>query len=195
MALRYKQVMQALNAYHSVPPDEASAFAGRVKHLQRLKFPPGVNVGPGAPANYGVDQVMMLVIATDLMRHGLKPTVAIHLVLRGWEHLKPYLQRWAAHEDQDVLIVFRMSAFASGDLDVVDRFQPGHGNDHFSTTSKASLLEKMQKSGPAGYAMLHGNTFLAGAEIVHRFFVALGMAVDWKISKSLRSELAGEAAS
>lgn len=64
---------------HNVADDKRSAFAGRLKHLQRMGFPPGVNTGRGRPAKYEPSQLFFLAVIFELNQFGVGPEKAAHM--------------------------------------------------------------------------------------------------------------------
>lgn len=73
---------------NAIRPDKRIAFKARLKHLQRLGFPPGVNTGTGRSANYGAGEIYQLGIALELLQLGLSPERAVRLVSGNIEVLK-----------------------------------------------------------------------------------------------------------
>jgi len=77
---RFAEVEQALALVHTIADGKRSAFANRLRHLQRLGFPPGVNTGRGTVASYGVGEVFLLGVALELMQLGLNPERAVQAI-------------------------------------------------------------------------------------------------------------------
>lgn len=80
MQLGFKDVEAVFASRHGIGRDREIAFRGRLQHLQRLRFPSGVNTGKGKRAIYGWSQVIELSLALDLMELGLAPEVVVDLV-------------------------------------------------------------------------------------------------------------------
>lgn len=83
--LTYRQVEAALAGHFRVHPDRLSTFRSRIKQLQRLQFPPGVNVGRGARAEYNAESLFQLVLAFELISCGQPALTACKLVERHWQ--------------------------------------------------------------------------------------------------------------
>jgi hypothetical protein len=84
--LTYGQVETTLAAHLQIQPDRMGTFRSRIKQLQRLQFPPGVNVGRGSKMGYSGEHLFMLVTAFELIGIGLPAQTACHLVTRHWPH-------------------------------------------------------------------------------------------------------------
>lgn len=97
LSLGTRDVERFLGGFHDIDGDHQSAFAGRLKHLTRGGFPPGITGGPGVPAWYDADRLFQMVTVTALWQHGAMPARAISLVLEAWPRLKQdVLHIWMA---------------------------------------------------------------------------------------------------
>jgi hypothetical protein len=65
---------------HNIRDDKRVAFRARLKHLQRLGFPPGVNTGTGRAAVYGGEQIFLLGVALEMLQLGLSPERAVSVI-------------------------------------------------------------------------------------------------------------------
>lgn len=88
MALGLAQVEAALAGLHDVSAEKRRAFQGRVKHLQKLGFPAGINTGKGKRAEYTLEACCKLIAAFELMQFGAMPAAAIGIVESNWSFLK-----------------------------------------------------------------------------------------------------------
>ncbi len=77
---RYSEVSRLIARLHGVGEERLTALRGRLQHLQKLGFPPGVNTGRGRPAEYGPNQVLMLILILEFMAVGLAPERAVRLL-------------------------------------------------------------------------------------------------------------------
>lgn len=77
MSYSFAEVEAALAQLNSIASTSRSAFANRLKHLQRKGFPPGVNTGRGKAASYGAEHVVQLALALELISFGYSPEKAI----------------------------------------------------------------------------------------------------------------------
>lgn len=80
MQFTFAQVERALALTNNIADERRSAFSHRLKHLQRLKFPPGVNTGRGRAATYTVGHLYLLGIALELNQLGSTPERAVRTV-------------------------------------------------------------------------------------------------------------------
>lgn len=85
MELSYGQLETTLITHLRIHPDRVGTFRSRIKQLQRLQFPPGVNVGRGARMAYSGEHLFQLVTAFELIAFGLPAMSACTLVERHWE--------------------------------------------------------------------------------------------------------------
>lgn len=86
--LTFGKVVGGLATLVGVVPDRRDRFQARLKQLQRMGFPPGVNVGRYAKASYGPGQVIQLAAALELIQTGFSPERAIKTVLSWWDHIR-----------------------------------------------------------------------------------------------------------
>lgn len=87
MELSYRQLEAALAAHFSISPDGLPRFRSRIKQLQRLEFPGGVNVGRGVKMVYGAEHLFKLVIAFELIGLGIPADRATTVVTTHWRAL------------------------------------------------------------------------------------------------------------
>lgn len=85
MELSYGQLEATLAGHFRIHPDRIGTFRSRIKQLQRLQFPPGVNIGRGARMLYSGEHLFQLVMAFELIGFGLPAMSACSLVERHWE--------------------------------------------------------------------------------------------------------------
>lgn len=84
MRLTYGQLETVLANHLRVHPDKLPTLRSRIKQLQRLQFPPGVNVGRGAKMDYSGEHLFMLVTAFELIGAGHPAQAACNLVSKHW---------------------------------------------------------------------------------------------------------------
>lgn len=87
MDLTFNQIEAVFMQRFDIPDSRAVAFRGRLQHLQRLKFPDGVNTGRGTRASYGWMQTIQLMVTLDLIDLGMTPEVAVRSVRQGRDRL------------------------------------------------------------------------------------------------------------
>ncbi|WP_144036782.1 hypothetical protein [Sphingopyxis witflariensis] len=85
-----------LAVHFGIPPDDYGKFRARIKQLQRLGFPPGVNVGRGTKFAYTVDHFLQSGIALELLNSGLTGKLVTDLVTEHWQKIGAGI--WAAHD-------------------------------------------------------------------------------------------------
>lgn len=91
-----------LSAFHDIADDQMSAYAGRLKHVARQGFPPGVGAGRGKPARYDADQFFQFLTVAELAQFGVTPARAIQLVSEAWSRLRTdVLNIWTSLADAE----------------------------------------------------------------------------------------------
>lgn len=108
MRLTYGQLETVLANHLRIHPDKLPTLRSRIKQLQRLKFPPGVNVGRGAKMEYSGEHLFMLVTAFELIGAGHPAQAACNLVTEHWQDFAAayalaalQARRFRSNEDKD----------------------------------------------------------------------------------------------
>jgi hypothetical protein len=86
--LPFGKVSDALASLIGVASGREDRFQARLKQLQRMGFPPGVNVGRYAKARYDGSQLLQLAVALELLQVGLSPERATKTVLKWWDGIR-----------------------------------------------------------------------------------------------------------
>lgn len=84
MEFTFKELEATLLLFKQVRPDRAGTFRSRLKQLQRLEFPSGVNVGRGARMTYSAEHSLKLALAIELIGSGYAAGQATSLVEEHW---------------------------------------------------------------------------------------------------------------
>jgi hypothetical protein len=82
--LSFSRLEAVLSAYFRIDPDRGGTFRARIKQLQRLNFPSGVNVGRGVKFEYELSHALKLVVALEIMALGLPAKFVSELVEESW---------------------------------------------------------------------------------------------------------------
>jgi hypothetical protein len=85
--LSYRQLEAALVGHFRIHPDRRETFRSRIKQLQRLKFPEGVNVGRGEKMVYSARHLFQLVTAFEMIGARIPAQSAAEIITRHWEAL------------------------------------------------------------------------------------------------------------
>lgn len=85
MELSYGQLEHSLAMYLRIHPDKVPTLRSRIKQLQRLQFPPGVNVGRGAKMMYTREHLFQMAIAFELIGCAVPAQTACQVASRHWE--------------------------------------------------------------------------------------------------------------
>jgi len=106
---------------HCIADPRRSAFANRLRHLQKMGFPPGINTGRGKAAEYGPEHVFLLGFVLELNQFGMGPERAVNLLDKSLDDVVDGVRRACGPERQTVYA--NPPANALGDLsDDDDRY-------------------------------------------------------------------------
>lgn len=83
----FSDIESALAKIHRIADDKRSPFANRLKHLQRIGFPPGVNTGRGIAAAYLAHHYFLIAVALELYQFGITAERADALILASMGEL------------------------------------------------------------------------------------------------------------
>lgn len=84
MILSYGQLEATVVAHLRIHPDRVATLRARIKQLQKLQFPPGVNVGRGTKMAYNGTHLFQLISAFELINVGLPAATATGMVVTNW---------------------------------------------------------------------------------------------------------------
>lgn len=95
---------------HSIADEKRSAFSNRLRHLQKLGFPPGTNAGRGRAVAYQTGHAIQLAIVLEMNQVGLSPERAIRLSAQHDARIRSAVH-WAATkmmsgDDEPILLFF-----------------------------------------------------------------------------------------
>jgi hypothetical protein len=117
----YGDVEAILARLNRISDDKRVAFRARLKHFQRLGFPPGVNTGTGKRANYTFPLLLMMAFATEFTQAGISPKRIVKSLTHSWHDVEWSLliaitpgDVWDPPQDQD--LVWLLSPEALRDL-------------------------------------------------------------------------------
>lgn len=83
LAYGFSEISDALARIHGVSDEKRAAFVGRLQHLQKRKFPPGLNTGRGRAASYESHHLFLLAVMLELNQFGLGPEQGEDLIEEG----------------------------------------------------------------------------------------------------------------
>lgn len=84
MQLSYSQLEAILVTHFGIHPDRVSTFRARIKQLQRLGFPSGINIGRGVKMAYSAEHLFQLATAFELIDIGLTAQTATTVTAQNW---------------------------------------------------------------------------------------------------------------
>jgi hypothetical protein len=90
LRIGYSDVEAVISARHGAG-SKPTALLGRLKYLQRFDWPPGGARGQGSRAGYGLEQLLALMMAFELLELGLPPVRIVRLLRTGWDRTLPTL--------------------------------------------------------------------------------------------------------
>lgn len=102
---KYGEVEAALSALADVSTEKRIAFRARLKHLQRLGFPSGINTGSGKKADYDVATLTMMAVATAMMDIGLAPERIVKLGTE-WSWVSNALRYAVTNSERVFLVIY-----------------------------------------------------------------------------------------
>ncbi|WP_417594015.1 hypothetical protein [Parasphingorhabdus sp.] len=82
MEFTYKEIHDILSHKHNIASASLTAFRGRIKHMQRLGFPSGVNTGKGRPACYTWRELLLIGLAFEYLEIGSTPDRSIAEIIK-----------------------------------------------------------------------------------------------------------------
>jgi hypothetical protein len=88
MERTYRRLEAVLIAHLAIDPERYSTFRSRIKQLQRLNFPSGVNIGRGEKMVYSAEHLFKLVTAFELIGMGLPAQAATQIVEKNWYDIR-----------------------------------------------------------------------------------------------------------
>jgi len=95
----FAMVETVLAHIHDIEIEHRSAFANRIKHMQRLGYPTGINTGRGIAATYKAHHLFLLGLTLELAQVGLATDSAIPLLKENSDSIRSALQRALRHRN------------------------------------------------------------------------------------------------
>ncbi len=101
LTLSFAQLEAVLSSYFRIDPERSATFRARLKQLQRLNFPQGVNVGRGARFGYELEHCLKIILALEILGQGIPAKLATDLIEDGWERFQVAFQMvpWEYYDD------------------------------------------------------------------------------------------------
>lgn len=87
MPFAYKKIISILSLSYGIDEQNMTAFRGRIQHMQRLKFPPGVNTGKGKPTPYTWRELFLLGLAFECLEIGSTPERCVAEITKSEDQL------------------------------------------------------------------------------------------------------------
>lgn len=84
----FSDIESVLVRLNRVAEDKRIAFRARLKHFQRMGFPPGVNTGTGKRAAYTFPMLLMMAFATELTQAGMAPKRIVKTLVHSWSDVE-----------------------------------------------------------------------------------------------------------
>lgn len=82
MEFVHREVLAILFSKHGIERSNKVAFQGRLQHIQRLGFPPGINTGKGRPARYTWRELLLLGLVFEYLEIGSTPDRCIAEIIK-----------------------------------------------------------------------------------------------------------------
>lgn len=132
--MQYRELEAVLAHLIGVFPDKRPRFQARLKQLQRMGFPEGVNAGRNAKADYRAEHLFKLAFVLELLQIGITPERSISFVRSWWDKIRRGLLS-AQRTDRTIGIVFWPKDF--GGLTSAENVDE---NDQIAWSTNASSL-------------------------------------------------------
>lgn len=158
MKLSYRQLEAILAAYLNVHPDKVATFRSRMKQLQRLEFPMGVNIGRGVRMTYSAEHLLQLAVAFEVIGTGVPAKAATELVSQYWERFRAAFGR--AHSRLGYQSDFETFVCIAGRPPVApDRISPEPVTVHdlTSLTEQVLCFPRPESAGRAGMQIIRAD--------------------------------------
>jgi hypothetical protein len=109
--VQYKDIEAVLAHLVGVYPDKRPRFQARLRQLQRMEFPKGINAGRSGRAHYSGDHLVQIAIAVELLQVGMTPERVIKTVELWWDKIR---KGWLLAEKcpHPVIISFKPKDFS-----------------------------------------------------------------------------------
>ena len=140
----YGDVEAVLARLNRVSAEKRVAFRARLKHFQRLGFPPGVNTGSGKRALYTFPLLLMMAFATELTQAGMAPKRVAKTLKHSWDSVEWSLlvaitpgDLWREPQDQD--LVWLLSPEAMRDLS-----EEGEGEYDYHESIRVERIRELE---------------------------------------------------
>ena len=145
MELTYGQLEATLAAHFRIKPDRLGTFRSRIKQLQRLEFPPGVNIGRGAKMTYGASHLVKLAFAFELIGAGFPAMLATRVTEENWRKIgaavaTDYRNRLRLFLDESIFVRIIVRTFSEVQFDHLS-----YGDVEVFVEDHAALLDILKR--------------------------------------------------
>lgn len=157
MELSYRQLEATLAAHLRIKPDRIGTFRARIKQLQRLEFPSGVNIGRGAKMIYGADHLVKLAFAFELIGAGFPAMLATTVTESNWRKIgaavaTDYRNRMRLFFDESIYVRLIVRTLSEIQFDHLSQSDIGvYVEDH---TALASILKRRSDRAANAYTII-----------------------------------------
>lgn len=145
-------------AHFRISPDRAGTFRSRIKQLQRMEFPSGVNIGRGAKMSYGAEHLVKIALAFELIGAGYPAMLATSTIEGNWRKFSAavaldYRNRFSLYLLEDVFV--RIIAQTFSDL----QFRHAGGREGIVVmvedhTALCDILKRHSNRAANGYTII-----------------------------------------
>ena len=151
MEFTFSEVIAALCLKHGIDPEHTGAFRGRVQHMQRSGFPPGVNTGKGNTVSYGWQELLLLALAFEYLEVGATPERAIAETTK-FESLLLTTLADVANAQPDKTVMHRLPCFVIAQLTALLRLKAeGEWEQTCKIVSKEDIDQMLSLEGDNEY--------------------------------------------
>lgn len=109
--MQFREVETALAHLIGVHPGKRPRFQARLKQLQRMGFPEGINAGKTARATYTGGHLFQMAVVLELLQIGITPERAIRFSRTWWDMIRKGLLLARATHGMAIGIAFHPKDF------------------------------------------------------------------------------------
>jgi len=152
--LTREQLQALMMRLHNVIPERRIALMGRLKHLQRLGWPPDSNLGKGKRVRYSAQQIVLVALALEMIQLGLTPERTVKTLQAHFAYIWPVVSGVAGARgkmSKPSLLILDPAALSNaldsieGDGEAVPDRAPGDSDllEHWTKTERRASVISM----------------------------------------------------
>lgn len=108
----FRELLAILRDLHGLSERQERALSSRIKHLQSLEIPTEGGVGKGQVATYGLEDILKLALAFELLEVGMASADAARIILAEWPPVLGAIVRGSSAGGEAQFLLLRPRALA-----------------------------------------------------------------------------------